>query len=73
MRTGGGHRGEVKYMAENRLRHAHFNSLSTFLLCIGSIPGAALGTGDIAINKDIPILVCLHSSRENLKYKNKSK
>lgn len=25
--------GEVKSMAENRLRHAHFNSLNKYLLC----------------------------------------
>lgn len=64
MRTGGGYRREVRYMAENRLRCAHFNSLNIFLLCISSISGAAQGSGDIAINKtdNSPILVGLHYS-----------
>lgn len=33
VRAGGGDGGGAKYMVENRLRHAHFNSLNIYLLC----------------------------------------
>ena len=40
-------------------RHSRFNSLNTYLLCIYSIPGTVLGTGDIAVSKtdNIPVLM----------------
>ena len=71
MRDGDKDGGEVKYMTENRLRHAHFNSPNTYLLCTYCIPGAVLGIGDITLNKtdNILVLVGLHSNRKNLKYK----
>lgn len=75
MRASGGDGKEVKYMGENILRHAHFNSLNTYLFCTYSILGTILGTGDIALNKteNILVLVGLCSRIENFKYENKNK
>lgn len=75
VKAGGGDGGEVKYMAENRWKHARSNSLNACLLYFCPVPGAVLGSGDIAVNKtnNSSLLMGLHSTRESLKCENKNK